>query len=363
MKDLLDYMPQGDKVFSHLRDLYEKRIQDRIFACMEVPSQTIKRFAEQHRAGYCEYPDPKERIKFWDAYLRECAGIHDDSVPYAPIKEFDQGLYGGLVGGQVQFLCEPELGKISSMVSPVLTDLDDYKKLVFDPSNEWFQHYVTQLKIFTEYAAGKFGISHLILIDGLNFIFELVGATQTYLELIDSPELVWEAIDFAYKLNLKVQRTFFENVPLLNGGTCSDVAQWLPGRIVSESVDPFHMTSIDYFEQWGRAPIEKIFSQFDGGIVHIHGNGRHLLKVVSTIGGLKAIFLGDDKGFPHVFDVLDEIKLQTGNMPLIVRIDFDRFCGALEAHELSGGVLYRVQKVPDVDSANRWMDKVHEYSV
>jgi len=363
MKTLSSYLPQGDKVFSRLRELYEKRSQDRIFACMEAPSQTIKQFAAQHKAGYCEYPDPKERIIFWDAYLRERAAIRDDSVPYAPIKEFDQGLCGGLVGGKVQFLCEPELGKISSMVAPILDDLADYKNLAFDPDSEWFRRYVNQLTVFARHAAGGFGVSHLIMIDGLNFLFELVGATRTYVELIDRPELVRRVIDFAYDLNLKVQRTFFENVPLLNGGTCSDVAQWLPGKIVNESVDPFHMTSIDYFEQWGRAPIEKIFSQFDGGIVHIHGNGRHLLKAVSTIKGLKAIFLGDDKGFPPSFDVLDEIKLQTGDMPLIVKIDFDRFCGALEAHKLSGGVLYRVQKAPDVDAANRWMDKVREYSV
>jgi len=363
MKFSLNYLSQGDTVLQRLRDLYENRAQDRIFACMDVPTLTIKRFAEQHEGGYCEYPDPKKRVKFWDAYLRERATIRDDSVPYAPVKEFDQGLYGGLVGGQVQFLCEPELGKISSMVSPILTDLADCKKLVFDSGNGWFRRYVNQLKIFAEYANGKFGVSHLILIDGLNFIFELVGATRTYLEIIDRPELARQAIDFAYDLNLKVHRAFFECVPLLNGGTCSDVAQWLPGRIVNESVDPFHMTSIDYFEEWGRSPIEKIFAQFDGGITHIHGNGRHLLNAVSTIKGLKAIFLGDDKGFPPAFDVMEEIKLQTGNMPLIVKVDFDRFGKALKEHRLSGGVFYRVQKAPDVGAANECMNKVREYSV
>jgi len=50
-------------------------------------------------------------------------------------------------------------------------------------------------------------------------------------------------------------------------------------------------------------------------------------------------------------------------MPLIVRIDFEKFYGALKAHGLPGGVLYRVQKVPDIETANKWMDKVREYSV
>ena len=41
--------------------------------------------------------------------------------------------------------------------------------------------------MFREASRGKFGISHFILIDGLNFVFELLGATQTYLEMVDSP--------------------------------------------------------------------------------------------------------------------------------------------------------------------------------
>ena len=55
----------------------------------------------------------------------------------------------------------------------------------------------------------------------------------------------------------------------LAGGTLSNFAQWIPGRIVSESVDPFHMTSVAYFETWGREPAERILSRFDGGVVRV----------------------------------------------------------------------------------------------
>src|SRR3989339_2190667 len=126
------------------------------------------------------------------------------------------------------------------------------------------------MKIFAEGAEGKFGISHFILIDGLNFAFELVGATETYTALNDQPETVREGIDFAFDLNSMVQDTFFEFNPLYEGGTFSNMAQWIPGRIVSESVDPFHMTSVDYFEEWGREPVERIYRAFDGGVLHIH---------------------------------------------------------------------------------------------
>jgi hypothetical protein len=188
-----------------------------------------------------------------------------------------------------------------------------------------------------------------------------VGATETYLSLERCPDYVRRAIDFAFDLNVRVQRTFFEMVPASFGGTLSNFAQWLPGRVVSESIDPYHMTSVDYFERWGREPAERILAQFDGGVVHIHGNGRHLLEAAATIRGLKAMLLLDDIGFPAAFDVLDKLKAKTGSLPVSVFAPFHQFVKRLEEHSLPGGVLYQVQDVPDVDTANRCMEKVRRY--
>ena len=219
------------------------------------------------------------------------------------------------------------------------------------------------MDVFLEESRGKWGISHFILIDSLNFAYELRGATETYYGVIDHPETMKRVIDYAFDLNVKVQNIFFDRVSLLEGGTYSNLAQWIPGgQIVSESIDPFHMTSVDYFEEWGREPAERMFAAFDGGVLHIHGNGRHLLKAASTLKGLRAIWLGDDKGFPVAYEILDQVKEQTGDMPLIVHgIGFGEFCQALETHSLAGGVFYHVNNVPDIDSANRCMDQVREY--
>ena len=267
------------------------------------------------------------------------ARLEDDSIPSAYLSEMDQGLYGGLLGGEVQFMAHPENGWISSMVAPLLKDWPEFDGLSFDPGHPWFQKYVRQLRAFVAGAAGKFAISHFILVDGLNFVFELIGATGTYLSLDEQPERVRRAIDFAYQLNVTVQETFFEHVPLLTGGTASNMVQWIPGRIVSESVDPFHMTSVKYFEQWGREPVERILGRFDGGVLHIHGNGRHLLEAVSTIRGLKAVFLGDDKGFPRAFDVLRQLRLRTADLPLVVQVDYERFTAARPSRSVRRGLL------------------------
>ena len=126
--------------------------------------------------------------------------IEDDSLPGAYLSEFDQGLYGGLLGGEVRFLAHPDVGWISSMVSPLLQDWSEFDRLHFDPAHPWWQRYRRQLEVFVERGRGKWGISHFILIDALNFVFELIGATQTYLSVEECPENVRRAIDFGLRI-------------------------------------------------------------------------------------------------------------------------------------------------------------------
>jgi hypothetical protein len=328
---------------------------------MEVPSPALERFAAAHPEGGCDYPDPRERVAFWEELLAERAAIFDDTVPSAYLSEMDQGLYGGLLGGEVRFACDPATGWISSMVPPLLSDWSEFGALSFSTDCQWWRRYADQLEAFVAGARGKFGVSHFILINGLNFMFELVGATETYTALLDRPGAVGRALELAHQVNLAVQNAFFRTAELPAGGTCSNMVQWMPGRIVSESVDPFHMTSAAYFEEWGRPVLEAIFAQFDGGVTHIHGNGRHLLEVVSEVKGLRAVYLGNDRGFPQAFDVLPELKARTRGMPLVLSVPCEKFAAELEAGSLPGGVFYQVKGVPDVETANRLAEKVRAY--
>ena len=359
----LRYCPDGAEAFQRLRRLYAERAQDIILASMHVPGTVLADFGRTHPAGPCAYPDPEERVRFWDALLQERAAVHDDSIPSAYLSEMDQGLYGGVLGGRTEFVCDTETGFISSMSAPILSDLDELESLQPDWEGEWFGRYVRQLEVFAQAAAGRFGISHFVLIDSYNLVFELVGATAAYLAAYEQPERVRQAIELAYALNVRIHDTFFAHVPLVAGGTCALGVQWLPGRAVMESVDPFHMTSVGFFERWGREPIERIFAHFDGGTLHLHGNGRHLLEAVATLRGLQVLVLGDDKGYPLAFTVLPEIRKRVGDLPLQVSTGWHEFQSALAEHRLVGGVFYQVGGVPDADAANRCMDQVREYRV
>jgi len=361
--DSIAYKHGAGEVIERLKLLYERKAGDQIFADFQIPTLTMDQFRADHAEGYTSYPDPNERARFWDSLLKEKMLCEDDQIPTAYLSEFDQGLYGALIGGEIQFLKDPGTGWISSMIKPMFEDLTLFQLRPFEESHPWFRKYLQQLEIFSKVSENRFGISHFILIDSLNFVFELVGATKTYLSLFEVPDTVRQIIDFAFDLNVRVQEAFFENTPSFLGGTFSNMVQWVPGRVISESVDPFHMTSVEDYEQWGEENVQRMFNHFDGGVLHIHSNGRHLLNAVSRLEGLKAILLLDEKDNPPAFDVLPEMKKLVGDVPLVVSVNEDAFERHLSRNTLPGGVFYAVKSTKSVDEVNRIMEGVRKYRI
>lgn len=358
---LLAFKPNAAGALERLERFYARGSMDRILAAFPLRTRALAEFAASHAEGACEYPDPSERAAFWAAHLAEAAALEDDSIPSAYLSEFDQGLYAGLLGGDVRFTCNAESGWISSMTFPLLEDWGGLGGLALREGHPWMRRYERQVELFAQAGRRRFGVSHLILINGMNFAFELVGATAAYEAMVDGREELARAIELGFAVNLAVQRRFFDLVPLLRGGTCAYGAQWLPGRVISESVDPFHMTSADWFERCGRPVLERVFAEFDGGITHLHGNGRHLLESVSAVKGLKGLILGDDKGYPPCADILGELRARSGDTPLIICVAYAAFADMLGRHALPGGALYLVGGAPDADAANRCMERVRAY--
>jgi hypothetical protein len=57
------------------------------------------------------------------------------------------------------------------------------------------------------------------------------------------------------------------------------------------------------------------------------------------------------------------LKQRVGDMPLTANANYDEFVEKLERHHLCGGVFYNVYGTPDIDAANRCMEKVRGYRV
>jgi len=357
------YKRNYKQVIGRLNELYSFQGLDRIYAKMNIPNPALEKFKEKKYDGEVDYPNIEERIFFWDEFLSVYSDLEDDSIPSAYLSEFDEGLYGAIVGADIRFMQNTSWGWVSSMVSPFVKDLREFKNFKLDGENLWFKRYTEQLRLFVERSNGKFGVSHFILIDGLNFLIELRGATDTYYDLIDDPEGVRYAIEFSEKLNLWIHNYFFSIVGLYEGGTCSNLAQWLPGRIVSESIDPFHLTSPDMFNVWGRETIQKMFDNFDGGIVHIHSNGHHLIENVAGLKKLKCIALLDEDFNRPVYEKLEQLDTKRGRIPYHISIPYEVFADRLIRKELPSNIFYNVLGVPDKACANKLMAEVKKYKV
>ena len=356
------YKKNYKDVIKRLTEFYERKGLNKIYAVMNVENSRLTEYKNNTSDGETTYPDLNDRIKLWDEICRENQTINDDSLRIAYLSELDEGLYGGLVGGKLRFINDSTTAWISSMTEPFIEELEEALNLELPNDDQiWMKRYIEQLKLYKEKSNNLFGVSHFILIDGINFLFELRGATNAFYDVLENEEVAKKVMEFAKKLNVQVQNLYFDIIGLFEGGTVSNMLQWCPGKIVSESVDPFHLTDLDFFDQYGKDYIEDVVSNFDGFCVHIHANGYYLVEKVSQLKGIKGMYLLDDPYNPRAFDQIDELDKARGTTPIVVTLTYDEFKTGLDNHILKGNIMYNVLDVPSVDEANDLMKKVYKY--
>jgi hypothetical protein len=78
---------------------------------------------------------------------------------------------------------------------------------------------------------------------------------------------------------------------------------------------------------------------------------------------VKAILMVNEKDIPPALQQIKRLRQRAGDMPLSIMVDYQEFTESLQRHELAGGVFYYVSGAPDIDSANRCMEKVRAYRV
>jgi len=105
----LAYKPHLGEVFGRLRTFYSRCVPDRILAAFEVHNSTLGQLRDKRREGFREYPDPQERVQFWDRPLAERAG--DLSlVANIPLSEFLAGLERRTLAGRCIVLGQRRFG-------------------------------------------------------------------------------------------------------------------------------------------------------------------------------------------------------------------------------------------------------------
>ena len=375
-QQVLAYKKNAKEAAERLSLLWSRKAQDKIFAHMSVPTKTLTEFAANNVDGTTTYPDPKERIKFWDSYLSEMADLEDDSLPIAYLSEFDQGVYAGALGAPMSYMMHKNVGWVSSMCPPILDDLahlDEFiaKHVGFLPGNDGpvrlpalpgtIKLMDEQVKIFADGARGKFGIAPFIVIDSMNFVSELRGATSSFEDTFDYPEQTKRLMDFAYDLNVFIQSRVQQATDTFMGGSFVNMGTWAPGNPILFSVDAYHLARPDFYYEWGEPHLQRLLDHFGGGLLHIHSNGRHLIEHVNSLRGLVCIYLLNEDWSIRAYDELDRMKSLAGDVPILIDCRADEFERDMDAGKLPGNVLYKVTNLPSTNEANRLMGKVRKY--
>lgn len=357
----LEFKRNSQEVLTRLERLWSRQAQDQVFAHIAIPSPALAEHADTHRDGPTDYPDPAQRIAFWETYLAEGRDLEDDWLPIAYLSEFDEGIYTAALGAQIEFIMHAEIGWVSSMSHPLLEDLNDLDQLRIDPSHPQLERMDRQVRLFAERAHGRFGVAAPIIIDALNFVAEARGATQAFFDVMDHPAQVVQLMDLAYDLNVMVQERIYAQVEHYAGGTFVNMGSWAPGRPILFSVDLYHMAQPDYYYTWGQPHIQRMLNHFGGGLLHLHSNGRHLLPHVCNLQGLVCVYLLDEKWAEPAIDHLPDYLRQADGVPLVVDCSWERFTTDLKTGALPGGVFYHVFGAPSVEEANRVMAEVKKY--
>ena len=169
----LSYKPNFHEVQTRLRSLWGRQAEDRIFATMAVPNPALARFAAAYPHGPCADPDVAQRTAFWDDFFRHRAAVDDDAMPAAYLSEFHQGLYGGLLGGTSASWPTRQPAGFPPCSLPLLGRLVRGSTASgFDAGHHWWRRTRGSSGRLVDAGRGRWGVSHFILIDGLNFVFE-----------------------------------------------------------------------------------------------------------------------------------------------------------------------------------------------
>lgn len=357
---------------SRLSDFYGGKAEDRIFAKIGIrgrDSSFNRRVKSRLQLATREgLPDIKTLFSVWEEYLSPLYNLEDDDVPTIYLSQYDQGLYGAILGAEITVnrkLPSPQspytAGWFSSMTRPLEHfEPDEWE---WDEDNSWIRRFEDDLMYVADRGRDRFGISVIITIDALNFIVQILGSTKGLVCMYRHPRIAKRLMEFALHLNVKLvelQRRIID--VSYKGGVFERWGGWVPNESVPMSVDCYNFCRPWIYAERGRSYHQRLIDHFGGGVFHVHGNGRHLLPEMAKLRGIKAIFCWDDGSPNRAFETLAEMKRKVEGIPLVVGCTKREFLQGLKDESLEGGVMYHLE-AESLSEGNLIMDRVKRYRI
>lgn len=346
---------------------YERRLEDGILATIPVSPESG---ARQQKADAGE-TRVKEclLLEDLDGYMQRQQSRLDvnewlcDIIPTLyPTGPFGESIWSGLLGADIIFAGN-NVHTWSYSPAPLISSIDSFHFPRIPADNFWFGKMLEVTKYFTQNLKPKYDMAHFIFMDCLNLLVELRGAMSAYTDIYDFPDFAERFMDWSVRENIRLYdaqsaltkdfvATAFGGHPAYKYAHCN---------IPDLSIDAYGLCRKEVYESLGLEQHKKIVEHYDGGRLHIHGNGRHLCRLVSRIGRLTSCSMGDDVGYVKAHTIADQLKDDMHPIPISVSIPIEAFSKRLKDRSLPAGVCYSVTGAGSVDEANDIMQRVFDY--
>ena len=371
------YKPNLDETLARLGDFWRRRMTGEITGVVRgFPNPYFEAFlgSQTFEAEGSEAPDvPDDELRWahWEARLRICREVCDDSVPVAyPTLDFGESLITALVGGQIKLFWRGDGSTYSALAGPIVNSEKDIPALHFDEHSIIARRVCAITAAMQARARGRFGVCPFITMDALNFACEVMGTTRAYTEVAHggSREIHW-LMDFAVELNIRFLEMQQQLIGDFAGGAFHWAAHWVPfaGATPWLSVDSYTCCGPQTYAQVGRAYQQRLIDHFGQGVMHYHTSRLDLLLEVAKLRGLVGLSI-DGSGRPQdpkPFDILLQhwaaIRRVAGDLPLMVACTQSELLEHMADRSLPGNVRYTVTDVKTIEEANSLMDRVKAY--
>jgi len=368
----LAWKRNADEILARRRRFFRREMPDRVLATLpvsfdvEAQWRAFERRWPQYAEGETRlYPCNEEILKRELIGLQERGQAEDDELPvlYSTL-DAGEGIVGGMFGGDIRFLHRPR-GAAFSSTKTVLPDYSGLSSLLDPMASPWAARLLEIQRYFADHADGRFAQHPFLTMDALNFVAELRGATQAYLDIYEYPDDLRALMEIGLDYNIRFQEAQMAITGGYKDGCFVMMGGWVPfPRAICMSVDAYVICSVESYVEFGFDYQARLIEHFGHGVMHFHCNRTDLAAEVGKLPGLRMFQFGGDTRDPvPEVEHVPAMRKAIGDIPIMVSCSMEYFLTHLRARTLPPNVWYRVDGSLTVDEANRMMDAVRAYRV
>jgi hypothetical protein len=363
-----------DATLDRRRRFFGREMQDSILASLGCVQVDTGDEWDRFDARWGAYEDG-ERRPFpcnEEVFERETVGmekrgqVEDDWLPVSySILDAGESMVCGMFGKDMEFIHRAHRPAFS-VPMPFLPDYASLSDCRFSLDNPWTQRFLSIQDYFEQHAGSHCAQHPCLTMDALNFVCEVRGATQTYIDVYEHPDELRKLMEIGLDFNIRFQNAQRDRIARFREGCFEWLGQWVPyASAVSLSVDAYVLCSPRTYADLGFEYQCRLVEHFGHGLMHFHCNRTDLAREVAKLPGLELFQYGGDPRDPRPdIDYLPEMRAILGDTPIMAACSLDLFRARLDSSALPPNVWYHVHGEPiTVDQGNRLAAKVRNYRV